>query len=423
MAGVAARGKLVVLDGDPGTGKSTLSLDLAARISTGKPWPDGAAGTDPAPVVLATAEDDLADTVRPRLNAAGGDPSYVHALIGLFTLADVEMIEDEVRKVGAVLVIIDVLAAYLPSGSDAHVDQDVRTVLAPIAAMAKRTRSCVVLVRHLNKSVGGSALYRGGGSIGISGAARAVLLAGRDPEDDKRRVLAPVKANLALMPPALSYQLVAADGSDYAHVEWLGQSKHDAEALVSAPRTEAERDEESELVTMLRMILDDAGGEILAGLAMRKLRDAGLNPAKATLWRARTRAGILTKKTGDFGKGEWTWTYGGARSGDGGAAFEGSISAFRRFRRFRVSEYGDLGDLRRRHRHRRRPGDAPMRRKPLLAVVRTGRPEPDRTSRPRRDPPGSATTNPHPPTVDGLHSETKGDHDGSVRPDPVRHRR
>jgi RecA-family ATPase len=197
------RGKLVVLDGDPGTGKSTLSLDLAARISTGKPWPDGTAGTDPAPVVLATAEDDLSDTVLPRLRVAGGDPSYVYALIGLgytgadgrehrrpFTLADVEKIEAVVRRLGAALVIIDVLAAYLPSGSDAHVDQDVRTVLAPVAEMAQRTRSCVLLLRHLNKTVGGSALYRGGGSIGISGAARGVLLAGRDPEDDKRRVLA-----------------------------------------------------------------------------------------------------------------------------------------------------------------------------------------------------------------------------------------
>jgi hypothetical protein len=111
------------------------------------------------------------------------------------------------------------------------------------------------------------------------------------------------------MPPALSYQLVAAEGSDYAHVEWLGQSKHDAEALVSAPRTEAERAEDSELVTSLRRILDDAEGQIAASDAISKLRRDGFPTAPSTLRRARLRAGILCRKKGM--RDGWEWYYGG----------------------------------------------------------------------------------------------------------------
>jgi hypothetical protein len=324
-------GKLVVLDGDPSVGKSTTAVDCAARVSTGRAWPDGAAGR-PGDVLLLSAEDGLADTIRPRLDAAGGDPARVHALTEIkysdedgvlrsrpVTLGDVEAIEAAVRKVGAKLIVVDVLMAFMPSKADAHRDQDVRGVLSEIAGMAERTRTCVLLLRHLNKASGGSPLYRGGGSIGIIGAARVGLLAAQDPEDETRRVLAATKSNLAVMPPALGYRLVDSPEHGCARVEWLGATDHDAQSLLHSS-AEEDRAEADELVSMLRMILDDAGGETLVADAMKRLRANGATPSKDTLFRARKRAGIASRKAA-FGGG-WLWHYsqGSAEDSEGSAS-------------------------------------------------------------------------------------------------------
>lgn len=266
-------GKIVVLDGDPSVGKSTLAVDCAARVSTGHAWPDGAPNRR-GNVLLLSAEDGLADTIRPRLDAASGDPSGVDALTEVryrdehdvirtrpATLADLDDIEDAVRRTQAVLVVVDVLMAFLPGKVDSHRDQDVRGVLSGLAAMAERNHCCVLLLRHLNKSAGGSAMYRGGGSIGIIGAARVGLLAAVDPEDESRRVLAGIKSNLAVMPEALAYQLVDSPDLGCARVEWLGATGHTAAALLAGPRDEDERTERDEAVDWLRTYLADNGGE------------------------------------------------------------------------------------------------------------------------------------------------------------------
>lgn len=251
-------GKLVTLDGDPALGKSTVAVDWAARISTGTPWPDGAPCAV-GDVLILSAEDGLADTIRPRLDAAGGDPKRVHALTAVRTvddgkvterpptLADVEVIREAITDTAAVLLVIDVLMAYLPSRADAHRDQDVRAVLHQIGAVADATGCTVLSLRHLNKSGGGSPLYRGGGSIGIVGAARAGFLVAPDPDDPDVRVLAGVKSNLSQMPDSLSYRLVPVPSSDAARVEWLGTSKRSAGDLLSAgdPADRTERDEVS----------------------------------------------------------------------------------------------------------------------------------------------------------------------------------
>src|SRR5262249_61214174 len=112
-----------------------------------------------------------------------------------------------VRRVCARLVVVDVLAAYLSGQVDSYRDADVRRALHPLARLAEETGSVVLVLRHLSKSGGTNALYRGGGSIGIIGAARVGLLAAIDPEDDGRRVLAVTKSNLAAIPSALAYRL------------------------------------------------------------------------------------------------------------------------------------------------------------------------------------------------------------------------
>lgn len=308
--GRLAAGKLTVLDGDPGLGKSTLLADWAARVSRGRPLPDGEGGA-PRGVVLLSAEDGLADTIRPRLEAAGADLSKVVALltvpdeanpVGPGRLpaipADLEVIEKLVHDADAALVIIDPLMAYLGPDINAHRDQDVRRALAPLAQLAERLGVAVVLVRHLNKAQSAHALYRGGGSIGIIGAARCGLLVAADPDDQERRILAPTKANLARPPAALAFRLEAAPGADVARVTWLGESGHTAAGLLAEPAGEEERSARDEAEVFLRDVL--AGGPVAGKDVQAMARDAGI--AVSTLRRARERLGVTTTREG-FGPG------------------------------------------------------------------------------------------------------------------------
>jgi len=215
-------GKITLIDGDPGTGKSALATDLAARVSVGRKFPDGTpcrAGG----VVIASAEDGLADTIRPRLDAAGADLSRVLALATvpdgdterlISVPEDIGVIRRGIEQVQARLVVIDPLMAFLSGDVNSHRDQDVRRALAPLAKLAEETGAALVVVRHLNKSSDGNALYRGGGSIGIVGQARSALLVARHPEDDRRRVLASLKSNLAEPAPSLAFTFTeAANGA------------------------------------------------------------------------------------------------------------------------------------------------------------------------------------------------------------------
>ena len=240
-------GKLVTLDGDPGLGKSTLSDDIAAKVSTAGTWPDGSRCEHPEDVLLLSAEDGLADTVRPRLDAAGADVTRIHAIEGIPivdeqtgerflrppSLADISALGDAISETSAGLLIVDVLMAYLPAGTDAHKDQDIRRVLTRLAALADKTGCTVLLLRHLNKAKGGDPLYRGGGSIGIVGAARAGMLVAADPDDPERRVLASVKSNLGPAPDSLTYRLVGAGEYGVARVQWEGGTSHTARSLLT----------------------------------------------------------------------------------------------------------------------------------------------------------------------------------------------
>ena len=300
-------GKLVTLDGDPGLGKSTLALELAATITTGGVWPDGGYCERPGAVLLLSAEDGLADTVRPRLDAAGADVTQVHAVEGLPmvgqdgeitlrppTLADVHALELAVIDTAARLIIVDVVMAYLPSGTDSHRDQDVRAVLGRLSGLADRTGCSVLLLRHLNKAAGRDPLYRGGGSIGIVGAARSGLLVAADPDDPERRVLASVKSNLGPAPESLAYRLVSAD-LGVARVRWEGSTGHTAADLLR-PR---DNDDEAESRTEAEKWLGDyllAAGAATSKDAKRDAAKDGI--AERTLHRARQKLGVIVAHRG-----------------------------------------------------------------------------------------------------------------------------
>src|SRR5215217_4277687 len=309
-----ALGKLALVDGDPGLGKSAVTVDLSARASAGKAFPDGAE-CEPAGVVLLSAEDGLADTIRPRLDAAGADTSRILALATvpdekrhdrlLSIPEDLARIEKGIRRVGARLVVVDPLMAFLSGETNSHRDQDVRRALAPIAGLAERTGAAVLVIRHLNKASANNPLYRGGGSIGIIGAARIAFVVGKDPQDENRRVLASTKNNLAMSPASLMFSLEEAE-SGSVRVNWLGQSEVSAKDLLATPQDREHADARSEAVEFLNEVLAD--GPVAASQVKEEAEDAGIS--ERTLARAKKVVGVMSYREGEIGergKGQWLW--------------------------------------------------------------------------------------------------------------------
>jgi hypothetical protein len=307
-AGRIPVGKITILDGDPGDGKSTLTAYIAAAISTGAALPGGDA-RPPATVVMVSVEDGLGDTIRPRLSVAGADCKRIHCVPfdEPFRLPDdVPSLEATVRAHGAQLVIIDPLMAVLSSANNSHKDQDVRGALAPLAAMADATGCAVLIVRHLNKGQGAPALYRGGGSIGITGAARSVLLLAQDPDDASSRILARIKGNLAPPVPALRYRMVSCGA--VARLEYVGETEHTPEQLLRRG-DEARKDEDrsalEQAVDALSSILDGGKGVPATDVAQQAM---AIGVSKATLRRACKALGVRTRRVG-FGEGaKFIWS-------------------------------------------------------------------------------------------------------------------
>jgi hypothetical protein len=300
-------GKICILDGDPGLGKSTVSLDLAARITQGRAMPDGSGAGDPSAVILVSAEDGVADTIVPRLEAAGAalDLAWTVPHCGAdahpVTLPDdLGELAELVFRTGAKLVVIDPLMAFLDSRTNAHRDQDIRYVLARVHQMAEATGAAVVLVRHLNKAAGGAAIYRGGGSIGIIGAARSGLLVAMDPEDEQRRVLACTKQNLAELPQSLAFRLESSDQQP-ATVIWEGSSEHNANSLLAPPVTGQEKTERQEAKEFLIELL--AAGPVPATQVKNMAAEGGISAM--TLRRARIELGVRLSRDGYQGKSLW----------------------------------------------------------------------------------------------------------------------
>lgn len=318
--GYLARGKLHVIDGDPGLGKSTLTTDLAARVTTGTHWPDGQPGCPPAGVVLLSAEDGLADTIRPRLDAAGADLDRANAVTGIRYFdpeagevlermpslpGDIGRIRYAVEQTHAALVVIDPLMAYLGGDVNSHRDQDVRRALAPLAGMAQATGAAIILVRHLTKGGGPNAIYRGGGSIGIIGAARIGFTVARDPDDDQRVILAGTKANITTMPASLAYHLTSAPDHGCARVQWEDAPvRYTAiELLSAAGETADERGDRRDAADWLRCYLSDEGGSAAVAEIMKAAKAEGISDR--TLRRARSALGATAHRNGFPARSVW----------------------------------------------------------------------------------------------------------------------
>lgn len=305
-------GKLTIFDGDPGVLKSTATLDITARLSRAAPMPDGSHSDVDGPrgTVLLTAEDGLADTIRPRLDAAGADAARVVALKAvatedgerLPTVDDLDALRDAIEAVDAALVVVDPLVAYLGAEVNSYRDQDVRAALAGLAELADELGVAVVAVRHLNKSGGDNPLHRGGGSIGLIAAARSGLLVARDPEepDGERRILATTKCNLAPEPPALAFRPKVVDG--VVAVAWEGETKHAARDLLTTSTSE-ERTAREEAADYLRQRLRDGPAPVEE--LRRKADDLGVS--WRTMRRAKQKVGAKHDSIGFGADKTWWW--------------------------------------------------------------------------------------------------------------------
>lgn len=304
-----ALGKLTLLVGHPGQTKSIATVDIAARVTTSAPFPD--APDTPVPqgrVIMMNAEDDPSDTLRPRMDAAGGDPALVEVLDfgGSVTGRGTQMVRLDkqitrlrrlIKKRGDVrLVVVDPLSAFL-SGTDTHRDAAVREVLGPLSMLAGDTNVAVVGIMHLSKARG-STLTRVGGSIGFVGAARAVLAIGVDPRDPDRRILAPTKSNATRKPLSLGYRIEEVEvpgAGEQPRIVWdATPCDVTADDAVGASEAESGGSELTFAGAWLRHTLRD--GPVLSNHLKTEAQQAGIAPA--TLQRAAKAIGVRARKIG-----------------------------------------------------------------------------------------------------------------------------
>jgi KaiC/GvpD/RAD55 family RecA-like ATPase len=295
--------KLTIVDGDPGTGKSTLTIDLAARVSTGRHFPDGGECCL-GKAILVTAEDGPADTIRPRLEAAGADLTRVVVLSpalsssdgGILELPkDIARLEETVLRTRATMMVLDPFSAFLSGDVDSYKDQDIRKVTTILAALAERCDCAVILVRHLGKSEKSSALYRGLGSIGAIAAARSAFVVASDPTDgcdSARRVFCPTKSNLSRLPPALAFSLVADPQRQVARVDWAPEPVAiTADELLAG----GDRKQERGIAHAVKLLTEQLASGPKSTVEVERAAEAA-RIGKRTLERARFLMGIESEK-------------------------------------------------------------------------------------------------------------------------------
>lgn len=327
--GRIAKGKVSMIVGNPGLGKSQVCASLTSVVSRGGYWPVDRSPCAQGSVVILSAEDDPEDTIRPRLEAAEADLERVHILDAI--RCQNEHGEDakrgfdltsDVARLGALLaeiedvslVIIDPITAYL-GDADSHKNAEVRALLAPLAEMASRHGAAVIAVSHLTKSAGMDALLRVQGSIGFAAAARAVWGVAKDKDNPSRRLFMPLKNNLGTDTNGFAYTVegfrLPGTEIDTSHVMWENQivTQTADEVFGQAEQGQDEREHLLEAKMYLRSMLAD--GPVAVKVIEADSRGAG--HSWATIRRAQKDLGVHAYREHGIGaKGKWYWRLDGS---------------------------------------------------------------------------------------------------------------
>lgn len=312
-----ARGKLTLLMGDPGVGKSFITIDATSRVTRGGTWPDGDDVGTAGNVLFLAVEDGIGDTIRPRLERAGADLSRVFVLTTVRDETgdrmpdfeqDMAALEQVIVERNPVLVVVDPVSSYLGK-SDSYKDTEIRRVLTPLVVLAERQKVALVALVHMTKgSKEGKALYRAMGSIAFAALARVVLAAGSDPEVESRCYLMPVKQNICPPSATLAYSLRpdADDVDGPARLEWEQAAVEGVRANVilgASGSARGDREQQQDAADFLRQLLADG--------RMRSedvyLAGDSHGYSKSTLNRSKKRAGVKSTKVGAFSGGSWFW--------------------------------------------------------------------------------------------------------------------
>lgn len=217
-------GKLTIIQGDPGDGKTTMVLNLAAKLSKGEALDENMKVTEPVNVIYQTAEDGLADTVKPRLELAGADCERIIVIDESdksLSMVD-ERLEQAIVRTGARLLILDPIQAYLGGGMDMNRANEARDMTKKLGALAEKTKCAIILIGHMNKASGNKAAYRGMGSIDFFAVARSVLLVGRVEGESNTRAVVQIKTTLQHSDTRkrLLYQRTGSSGLEIMRLRW-----------------------------------------------------------------------------------------------------------------------------------------------------------------------------------------------------------
>jgi putative DNA primase/helicase len=321
--GRIALGKLTLIAGEAGLGKSQTSLAMAAAVTTGGEWPCSEGRAPRGSVIVLSAEDGASDTVVPRLIAAGADCERVRLVTAVrdqrrrtFDLGtDLALLEKEIARVDDVrLILVDPISSYLGAKIDSHVNAAVRGVLEPVSELASRLGIAIVAITHPPKGTGTTAINRFIGSIAFVAAARAAFMVTRDADDPTRRLFLPVKNNLAAVGNGLAFRLEQRivgeprEGIVASSVAWESEAvRMTADQALQATDAQGtgKGSAGGEAEELLRNAL--ATGPVAMKDIQAEAKEAGLS--WATVRRAKERLGIVAEREshGRDGGGRWTW--------------------------------------------------------------------------------------------------------------------
>ena len=296
-------GKVTIVQGDPGEGKTTMVLQIIAKLTKGEAvLPSGSdepalegktMALEPVNVIYQTAEDGLGDTIKPRLLSAGADCSRVMVIDDndqALTMMDARL-EEAIIKTKARLVVLNPIQGFLGAAVDMHRANEIRPLMKRIAVLAEKYHCAIILIGHMNKNSNGKSSYRGLGSIDFQAAARSVLIVGRIKDEPEIRVVCHVKSSLAPEGKSIAFRLDKDTG-----FEWIGEYDISADDLLSGENRGQKIRSAKEF---LKEVL--ASGSVAQTKVAEEAESRGIK--KKTLWNAKKELEIDSVKIGN----QWFW--------------------------------------------------------------------------------------------------------------------